>query len=409
MPRCRGFIFAVGFVLWAVAYCSASSADNLLLDREALQRTISEIVKPHLHRTADEAARAKDDQTGRADEDTPQAKRPSNRAWGIVVGVVTKGGRNVFGFGRFSANSDQKPDGRTLFEIGSVTKTFSALLLADLVEQGKVKLDDPVRRFLPESTTVPQRGDKEITVLHLATHTSALPRIPTSIGLKSLVSNNPYHGYGAEDLYKTLARIELSRDPGEKYEYSNLAFGLLGHVLSRQAGKSYEELVIERICKPLNLRETRIDLDDEARKRLAPPHDDLGKRSSNWDFDAFAGAGALRSTADDMLIYLEANMGWKECALLPAMRRCHEVRYPADSRVQSIGLGWHIEKVPGRPALVFHGGGTGGYNSIVGFVENDGKPLFGIVVLANAAPGGRGMVANDVAVKLLAAIRESED
>jgi serine-type D-Ala-D-Ala carboxypeptidase/endopeptidase len=406
MPRRHRLIVAGLFVLSAIAYCPACSGQNLLHDQESLKQKVEEIVTPYLHRAAQEVAPTEDCQTK---QDHHNAERPSNRAWAVVVGIVTKDGRQVFNFGRFTATSDQKPDDRTLVEIGSVTKTFTALLLADLVEQGKVKFDESLRLYLPESTTVPRRGNKEISLLHLATHTSALPRIPTAIALKSLISDNPYHGYGAEDLYKSLSSITLSRDPGEKYDYSNLAFGLLGHVLSRQAGKTYEELVTERICKPLGLSETRITLDDESRKRLAPPHDELGRRSSNWDFDAFAGAGAVRSTTADMLTYLEANMGLKQCALLPAMRRCHQARYPAASDVQSIGLGWHIQHARDDRQLLFHGGGTGGYNCIVGFVQEKEKPALGIVVFANGAPGGRGMAANDIAVKLLAAIRESED
>lgn len=387
----------------------ARGGDNLLQDAVALKREVAKIVTPFLHRPRVGSDQAIGDSTDDAADDGQKADRPANRAWAIVVGVVSKDGRHVFGFGRFSGNSSQEPDGRTIFEIGSVTKTFTALLLADLVEQGKVKLDDPVRLYLPESTTLPKRGDKEITLLHLTTHTSALPRIPISVGLKNLISDNPYDGYGTQDLYHTLSRTKLYRDPGEQYLYSNLAYGLLGHVLSRHAGKTYEDLVTDRICTPLDLRETRIELDEETRKRLAPPHDAMGKPSSNWDFDAIAGAGALRSTTDDMLTYLEANMGIKQSALLPAMRRCHEARFPAGSELQSIGLGWHIEHKPDRPVSIFHGGGTGGYSSIVGFAEEDGKPLFGLVVFANAAPGGFGMVANDVAVQILKSLRSSED
>ena len=390
-----------------VACKFARGGDDLLQDAVALKREVTRIVAPFLHHPMAGSEGPNENSTERAATGGDKDDRPANRAWAIVVGIVTKDGRHVFGFGRFDAESSQEPDARTLFEIGSVTKTFTALLLADLVEQGKVKLSDPVRLYLPESVTMPQQGDKEITLLHLATHTSALPRIPTSIGLKALISNDPYRNYGTDDLYKTLSRTKLPRDPGERYEYSNLGFALLGHVLSRQAGKSYEELVIERICEPLELRETRVTLDDELRKRLAPPHDALGRRSSNWDFDVFAGAGALRSTTDDMLTYLEANMGLKKCALLPAMRRCHQAAYPAESDLQSTGLAWHIQNGLDSPPLIFHGGGTGGYNSIVGFAQEDGTPLFGIVVLANAAPAGDGMVANDVAVKLLRVLHSS--
>jgi CubicO group peptidase (beta-lactamase class C family) len=396
-------------IAWAAMTPPAHGEEALLRHPEALKAKVAEIVTPYLHRPADDSSQPQQEEQTSAD-DEPQKPEPSGkRAWAIVVGVITEDDRQVYGFGQFSATSAQKPDRQTLFEIGSVTKTFTALLLADLVEQGKWKLDDPVRLHLPESVSVPTRNDKEVTLLHLATHTSGLPRIPVSVGLKSLVSNNPYVGYGTQDLYNTLSSTKLASDPGERYAYSNLAFGLLGHMLSRHAEKSYEALVREKICDPLGLEQTCITLSDEQRKRLAPPHNDLGRPSSTWEFDAIAGAGALRSTADDMLTYLAANTGWKESSLLPAMRRCHEARFPAGNKVQSIGLGWHIEEVPGRAPLVFHGGGTGGYNCLVGFVQKDKKPLYGLVVLCNAAPGGAGMVANDVAVKLMAAIRSSEE
>jgi CubicO group peptidase (beta-lactamase class C family) len=385
----------------ALLLCGVACGDETLLaDSARLKKTVTAIVTPYLHHAATEEA-SDDDPKAEG-----EAKRPPNRAWAIVVGIVSKDHREVFGFGRFSAQNDQQPDAKTLFEIGSVTKTFTALLLAERVEQGKLKLDDPVQNYLPDSVAMPKRGDHEITLLHLATHTSALPRIPRSIGLIALISSDPYKNYTEKDLYKTLGKIELSRDPGEEFEYSNLGFGLLGHLLSRQAGRPYEELLRERICKPLGLDETRIELDDEHRQRLAPPHNALGVASSTWEFDALAGAGAIRSTADDMLRYLEANMGLKETPLLSAMRLCHRPRHQAGHAVQSIGLGWHIEKVPGRPALVFHGGGTGGYTSLVGFTQPDAGPAVGVVVLANTAPSNSGMAANDIAVKLLAALRE---
>jgi CubicO group peptidase (beta-lactamase class C family) len=302
-------------------------------------------------------------------------------------------------------DSPARPDGRTLFEIGSVTKTFTALLLAESAESGKLKLDDPVRLYLPDEVKMPNRGDKEIKLEHLATHTSALPRIPRSIGLFAIFSTNPYKNYDAGDLYSTLGGLSLSRDPGEKYEYSNLAFGLLGHALSRQADCTFEELVVERICKPLELRDTRVNLDEDQRQRFARPYTASGTKASTWEFDSLAGAGALRSTADDMLTYIEANMGLKKTDLLPAMRRCHKSRQPTPNNIQSIGLGWHVEKRAENAQLIFHGGGTGGYNCLVGFMEQDGEPTFGLVVLTNAAPAASGMVGNDIAVKVIDALQ----
>jgi CubicO group peptidase (beta-lactamase class C family) len=262
---------------------------------------------------------------------------------------------------------------------------------------------------LPDEVKMPKRGDKEITLEHLATHTSALPRIPLSIRFTAIFVTNPYRDYDTDDLYKTLSGLSLARDPGEKYEYSNLGFGVLGHALSRQAGCSYEELVAKRICKPLGLRDTCINLDDDRRKRFATPYTASATAASTWEFDSLAGAGALRSTADDMLTYIEANMGLNETELLPAMRRCHKVRQPTPNKIQSIGLAWHVEKRPHDAQLIFHGGGTGGYNCLVGFFEKGGKPAFGLVVLTNAGPAASGVVGNDVAVRLIDALQGDAD
>ena len=390
-------------VFLCVSGSAVSNAADLLRDGAALERKVTEIVRPFLKTTASEQR----DEAQKSDDAKSQSTPPNSGAWGIVVGIVSDRGRHVFGFGQMSEAAKEPPDGQTLFEIGSITKTFTALLLADLAEQGKLKLDDPVRNYLPDSVTVPKRADKEITLLHLATHTSALPRVPIAIVLQGL--DNPYKDFGTEHLYTTLKITPLTRDPGERYGYSNLGYGLLGHVLSRRAECSYEELIVKHVCAPLEMADTRVQLTEEQRKRLAPGHTAAGKPTPNWDFDAFAGAGALRSTTADMLRYLEANMGLVKTDLLPAMRLGHRA-HKADNEIQSIGLGWHVQKMPGDARLVFHGGGTGGYNSMVGFVEDDGQPTFGLVVLANSGPESTGgMVANDVAIKLLGILQSKQD
>jgi len=379
---------------------------DLLRDGVALHAKVEQIVTPFLRRhNQDDTPASSGNETTKRENNGASSER---QAWAIVVGIVSKDGKHVSGFGRMSAEAKQRPDGRTLFEIGSVTKTFTALALAEMVERNQLKLDDRVQQYLPESVAVPKRGDKEITLHHLATHTSALPRVPLAILVQG--TTNPYRDFGTEELYATLKITSLFRDPGERYGYSNLGYGLLGHMLSLQTECGYEELIVERICMPLGLRDTRIQLTEEQHKRLAPGHTYSGEPTSHWDFDAFAGAGALRSTADDMLGYLEANMGLKKTALLAAMRRCHEVRHPAGNKIQSIGLGWHQQTMSRGARLVFHGGGTGGYSSIVGFVEQDNQPTFGLVVLANAGPGSAdGMVANDVAIKLLELLHSEKD
>lgn len=369
--------------------------ENLLSNPNSLEAVIAEIVKPHL-------LGAQEVKTGSRPAEKKGADKKPPQAWAIVVGVVSQGGKHVFGFGRMSEKSNELPNEQSVFELGGVTKTFTALLLADLVVRDKLKLDDPVHTFLPESVVVPVRGEKQITLEHLATHTSALPPLPASVSFKVFFRSNPYQGYKVDDLYKTLARTELDADPGERYRYSNLAFGLLGHALSREANMEFEELVVKRICEPLGLRDTRVTLSAAQSKRLAPPHTVAGAPSSNWDVGVFAGSGGLRSTAQDMIGYLEANMGLKKTPLLPAMQLCHEARHKAARGGQSIGLGWNVQGLSQRTRLIYHGGGTGGYISMACIMETDSKPTLGLVVLTNAAEDGD--VANDVALKLLGAL-----
>src|SRR5687767_12715314 len=170
----------------------------------------------------------------------------------LVVGVIEPAGSRVVSYGKSGL------DGDTLFEIGSITKVFTSLLLADMIQKGEVALTDPVAKYLPETVRMPERGGKKITLEHLATHTSSLPRLPANMFPRDPA--NPYADYTTGQLYEFLSSTELMRDIGEKYEYSNLGVGLLGHALARRAGMSYETLVRMRILEPLGMKSTTISL-----------------------------------------------------------------------------------------------------------------------------------------------------
>src|ERR1051326_457532 len=166
------------------------------------------------------------------------------QAVGIVVGVIEPDGRRVVSYGNL-ANSDPRAlDGDTIFEIGSITKVFTSLLLADMVSSNEVALDDPAAKYLPESVRMPQRSGKPITLLDLSTHTSGLPPLPGNWKPKDL--SNLYADYSVDDLYQFLSSYTLPRDPGSEFEYSNLGGGLLGHVLACRAGTDYESLIRSR-------------------------------------------------------------------------------------------------------------------------------------------------------------------
>ena len=270
-------------------------------------------------------------------------------------------------------------DGDTVFEIGSVTKTFTATLLADMVKRGLVRLDDPVAKYLPKGVKVPSRGGKEITLLDLATHRSGLPRMPANFNPAD--PDNPYADYTAAKLFEFLANYALTRDIGASYEYSNLGAGLLGEALARKAGKSYEALLAERIFRPLEMNSTGIVLRPEMAARLAMGHSQLLTPVKNWDMDALAGAGAIRSTVNDMLNYVAAYMGLKPSPLAAAMAMARQDRKDTTIPDMRIGLAWHLMKRPDT-VIVWHNGGTAGYHSFVGF---DVKKGMGIVVLSNSA------------------------
>ncbi len=298
------------------------------------------------------------------------------QAVGIVVGIIEPAGRRVVTYGQLASGDPRTLDGDTIFEIGSITKVFTSLVLADMVSRREVALDDPAAKYLPEKVRMPERNGKSITLLDLSTHSSGLPPLPSNFKMKN--PRNPYADYEVDDLYQFLSSYELPRDPGSEVQYSNLGAGLLGHVLASRAGTDYESLIATRITKPLGMPDTGITLSSSVQQRMATGHTAMLAPAANWDFPSLAGAGALRSSANDMLTLLEAFLGYRESSLAPAMKTVLEVRRPLGKA--SIGLGWFIFPTDGRE-VANHDGGTGGFCSFVGF---DPKERIGVVVLSNA-------------------------
>jgi serine-type D-Ala-D-Ala carboxypeptidase/endopeptidase len=300
-----------------------------------------------------------------------------NNGSGIVVGVVDANGRRTISYGSLAKNDARKLDGDTVFEIGSMTKVFTSLLLMDMVRRGEVALTDPISKFLPESVKVPERNGRKITLADLSTQSSGLPRMPNNFTPKD--PDNPYADYTVQQMYDFLSGYKLTRDVGSQYEYSNLGVGLLGHVLSLRAGISYEALVRSRICDPLGLKDTRVTLTPEMKARLAVGHSGGLQAVENWDIPALAGAGALRSTANDMLTFLAANLGFVKTRLAQDMADEVSVRRSAGAPDMEIAYAWHIQTKDGN-SIVWHNGGTGGYRTYMGY---DPKARIGVVALTN--------------------------
>ncbi len=297
------------------------------------------------------------------------------RAKGIVLGMIEKdGSRRIVAYG--DPGPGAKPFAAdSVFEIGSVTKVFTGILLADMHAHGEVDMTAPAQRYAPPGLTLPKRNGKEITLEHLATQRSGLPRLPTNMNPADPA--NPYADYTVAQLHGFVSNYELPRDPGASYEYSNLGLGLLGHILASHAGKTYEQLVTERILSPLGMDMTGVTLTPKMQENLVVGHDQAGNPVANWNLPTLAGAGALRSTANDMLTFLEANIGAPKTDLERAMRESHRVR--ASDGDQAIGLAWGIVKVNGR-TIITHDGGTGGYGAFIAF---DPDTEIGVVLLNN--------------------------
>ena len=291
-----------------------------------------------------------------------------HRSDAMVVGVITKKAREIISYGHLDPDDPRVPDGDTAYGIGSITKVFTALLLADMAEKGEVKLSDPIWKYLPDSVYPPEHNGKEITLLDLATHYSGLPLMP----------GNYRVGYTPEQLFAFVNGFQLTRNPGEKYAYSNFGFGLLGQLLARRAGTSYETLLRKRITDPLGMSRTAIVPTKQMESNLAPGHKFNMEKHPVWESPGLESAGSIRSTANDLLIFLAANMGIIHTPLQPAMKKMLSVQRPANPG-SKVAMGWHI--VTGRNGIICHNGQNNGYYSFIGY---DPHRKIGVVVLSNS-------------------------
>jgi serine-type D-Ala-D-Ala carboxypeptidase/endopeptidase len=314
---------------------------------------------------------------------------------GIVVGFLDPDGRRrIVVYGR--SGTARPLDGNTVFEIGSVTKTLTATLLADMALRGELTLDDPIAKHLPPGATVPPRAGREITLLDLVTHTSGLPRDPNNRAVMNLL--NPDGDYGPDNLYALLGSHRLRRDIGSEYEYSNVGFMTLSDIVTRRAGAAaYEDVLVRRLLQPLGMKDTRVVMTPDMQSRFAQGHDTGLYPTPPWTMHPrLAGLGMLKSTANDMLTYLAANLDAernpRRSGVAAAMYEAHRDRRAADTG--RVALAWSRRVLANGDTLLYHGGGTGGYRSLAAFVPARGTA---VIMLVNAAP-----LSYDVGLHLIA-------
>ena len=331
---------------------------------------------------------------------------------GMTVALVSPTGATVMAFGRPSLDSSTAVNGETLFEIGSITKTFTAIALARAIERGEVRLDQPIQELLPEGVRLPPAA-QAVTLRHLTTHNSGFPRLPAATkgfapgsGKMLLFGSDPYQGFSEENLLASLQSVTLRSDPGTKAEYSNLGLITLGYLLARNGGLSYEALIEKEISGPLGLQDTVVDLKGRQVAAFSQGYRAVFRggpllfalRSSPWGGSSLlGGAGALRSNGPDMLKYLQANMRPAGSPIENALRTAQQELF-RESKSTAYGMNWVRSRGESSTQdVIWHNGGTGGFSSFLGFTE-DGQN--GVVVLSNSAQS-----VDDLGIDLLRSLK----
>lgn len=299
---------------------------------------------------------------------------------GIAIGYINPDGDiSYITEGTLSAESDKEVDENSIFDIASITKVFTSLALAEFLEERSTSLESKAELFLPSDFTLPNYDGKEITLKHLVTHTSGLPRLPGNLEMKN--TQNPYGDYSREKLVSFLRDHELRREPGSTFEYSNLGIAVLGHILEEQYGMEYEQIIREHIATPFEMKSTGIDfVNDSSRYTIGHFN---GNIVPYWDFPGVEAMGALSSTVSDMVKFMQAQINPERTNMSGAILKTHELSFDISDEnpklLDGIGMGWLLSTE--QDSIMWHNGGTGGYHAFAGFnLENDK----GVVVLSNS-------------------------
>lgn len=296
---------------------------------------------------------------------------------GIVVGVIEDRGERIVAQGALNQSDPRTLGGTTTFEIGGLTSIFTALLLADMANRGEVALTDPVSKYLPHGVQLPSQGSQQITLVDLATHTAGLPLLPSNFHPRNPA--NPYADYSEADLYASLMASKLNGRLGLDYNYSHVGMALLGWALSRRMAQSYDALVKTRILDPLGMTNTGVSVTPQMKAQFAVGHNGYLQPVGYWDAGAMAPAVGLKSTAQDLLTFVEAVLGYRKTPLAASMAAMLNTRRPTRYSGLELALGWHFLSTS-TMQIVWDNGGTGGFRAFMGFSP---RSKVGVVVLSN--------------------------
>lgn len=301
---------------------------------------------------------------------------------GLVLGIYDNGKETVYAYGETARGSGIEPNDSTLFQIGSITKVFTGILLANSIHHQMVDSLSVLSKFLPDSIPKLAFKGKEIRLLDLAMHTSALPREPSNLGSTITDERNPFANYQEGDLMSYLKDAKLTYAVGEKYNYSNTGMGLLGYVLAKQRNTTYEELLTTEICDKLEMNDTRTVLSENQKKRTVKSYYQ-GKETPDFSFnEPFVGAGGIYSSVRDMFKFIEANLHPERTTIEKDLLLAQQPREV--NKYLSMGLAWDISTVSSHDettTVIGHSGNTMGASSFIILAK---EKNIGVVVFSNS-------------------------
>jgi CubicO group peptidase (beta-lactamase class C family) len=295
---------------------------------------------------------------------------------GMSIGVLINGKAVFYGYGETEKGNRQLPNEHTIFGIGSITKTFTGTLLACAVLDGKINLDDPVNKYMPDSIPPLEYQGIPVTIRTMANHTSGIPRMPSNLNPKDTL--NPFRDYDDNDLFSFYKNFKIQRKPGDTYEYSNLAAATLGVILERIYNRSFESLIVEKIANPLGMNDTRQFIKSGDSLRLAKGYGPNYTPVPEWEYKSLAGSGSILSTVADLLKFAAANMSGAPSGLNEAMQLTHQQIFKDGA--DGVGMLWDVIGL--HHEIIDHNGRVGGFTS---FLIIDLKRLVAVVLLSNTA------------------------
>lgn len=312
----------------------------------------------------------------------------NNSVCGLSIAVFDGTNTKFYNYGESARGKNELPSSKTIYEIGSVSKVFTGILLANAISEKKVSANDPLKKHLGDTYKNLSYKGKQIELVHLSNHTSRIQRIPADLTQQTSYNpSNPYKHYTREMLLKYISTLSIDTFPGTKNEYSNLGTVLLAVILEKVYGTSYEELVKEKITAPLKMLNTKIVLNEDEEKRFAEGHNSYGQATEKWDLACFVGAGGLRSTSEDMIQFVKVNLA----DTLPSFKLSHYSTF--NNGRDNVGMAWQLTTTKKGNELIWHNGMTQGFSSFCGFIKSKNS---GVVVLNNT-----GIPCDQIAIGIL--------